>query len=176
MKTATHRPLETPFPLLTSMSRSMEQMWGLWRKDGEDRELRPNEAAKEFDRTFQQGLTMAHSMVQDSLALQKQWVEGCCKLTADMKTAPPELQRAAKQLNETLATLIDIRASLWEQWLDGMRGLENGSMPALMKVLDGMEQAMQNGSMPSGDGWASAEQAAAVPASGNASEKTRRAG
>ena len=177
MKTATTRPLETPFPFLTTVSRSMEQMWGLRQKDGEDTELSPNEAAKEFDRTFQEGHAMARTIVQDSLALQKQWVEGCCKLTADMKTAPQEVQRAAEQVNETLSTLIDLRATLWEQWLDSVSGLENGSMPALMQVLDGVEQTMAHGSTHlSDDGSASAAVESENGSTRSVSGKARKAG
>ncbi|MCK8515040.1 hypothetical protein M0534_01670 [Methylonatrum kenyense] len=176
MKTATNTPLEAPFPLFTSMNRSMEKLWGIWRQGGDNAELNPNEAAKEFDRTFQQGLRMAHTMVQDSLLLQKRWVEGCCKLTSDMKTAPPELQRTAEQLNETLSTMIDVRASLWEQWFDGVRGLENGTMPALMKVLSGMEQAIGDGAMPSADGSTKPESDTSSPTVRRGDGQSRKAG
>ena len=177
MKAETGRPLESPIPVLTIMSRSMEQVGELRQKDGLDTDLSPNGAAKEFDHTFRNGVALARTMVQDSLALQKQWVDGCCKLTADMKTAPPEVQRTLKQMNDTLSMLIDVRATLWEQWFDNVSGLENASMPALINVLDVVEQAIANDSTPpSGDDPVSATEESAIGSAGGASGAARQTG
>ena len=126
---------------LKAMSRSTEQMWSMWQLRSEKKESSPTEAAKDLDGTFQDAMTLTRTLIQDSFALQKKWLDDCCALTANAKNASPEVKKTAERCNETLSGMIEMQEGFWQQWLGGVRDVEQQMMPKVMEAAEQIEHA-----------------------------------